>query len=49
VSIQRIGEVERENGKNSLLIRSTSLAPGDLIAATQLPNAITGLRVEVAD
>lgn len=49
VPIQRIGEVERENGKNSLLIRSTSLTPGDLIAATQLPNAITGLRVEVAD
>lgn len=49
VAIQRVGEVERDNGKNSLLIRSESLKPGDLIAATQLPNAITGLRVEVAD
>ncbi|MED5510495.1 MAG: efflux RND transporter periplasmic adaptor subunit [Pseudomonadota bacterium] len=49
VAIERVGEVEREGGKNSLLIRSESLNPGDLIAATQLPNAITGLRVEVAD
>jgi len=49
VPIQRVGEVERENGKNSLLIRSEALKPDDLIAATQLPNAITGLRVEVAD
>lgn len=49
VAIERVGEIEREAGKNSLLIRSDALSPGDLIAATQLPNAITGLRVEVAD
>lgn len=49
VTIERVGEIEREAGKNSLLIRSDALSPGDLIAATQLPNAITGLRVEVAD
>lgn len=49
VAIERVGEVERDAGKNSLLIRSDALKPGDLIAATQLPNAITGLRVEVAD
>lgn len=49
IAIHRVGEVEREGGQNSLLIRSEALKPGDLIAATQLPNAITGLRVEVAD
>lgn len=48
VAIERIGEIKRDDGKNTLLIRSESLRPGDLIAATQLPNAITGLRVEVA-
>jgi len=49
VAVERVGEIERENGKNSLLIRSEALELGDLIAATQLPNAITGLRVKVAD
>lgn len=47
VTIERIGEKSSESG-NSLLIRSDELAPGDLIATTQLPNAITGLRVEIA-
>lgn len=49
VSIQRVGEVTSEQGKNSLLVRSAEIAPGDKIAITQLPNAITGLRVEIAE
>ncbi len=32
---------------NRLLVRSTSIVPGDLIVTTQLPNAIEGLKVRV--
>jgi len=49
VSIKRIGEVSHPSGQNSLLIRSDEIAAGDNIATTQLPNAITGLKVEIAE
>lgn len=48
VSVERIGEMTDKDGQSQLLIRSDALAAGDKIAATQLPNAITGLRVEIA-
>lgn len=47
VSIERVGEKSAADG-NTLLIRSDELSQGDLVATTQLPNAITGLRVEIA-
>ncbi len=47
ITIERVGERNSSAG-NSLLIRSDELEAGDLIATTQLPNAITGLRVEIA-
>lgn len=47
VTIERVGEKISREG-NTLLIRSTELESGDVIATTQLPNAITGLRVEIA-
>lgn len=47
VTIERVGERISSSG-NTLLIRSEELESGDLIATTQLPNAITGLRVEIA-
>jgi RND family efflux transporter MFP subunit len=47
ITIERIGEKNAADG-NTLLIRSEELEAGDLIATTQLPNAITGLRVEIA-
>lgn len=49
VSIQRVGEVAHPSGQNTLLVRSEALQAGDKIAATQLPNAITGLKVEIAE
>ena len=49
VAIERIGEVARPSGQNSVLIRSNEIAAGDMIAITQLPNAITGLKVEIAE
>lgn len=48
VDIQRVGELERDNGDKIMLIRSDELQAGDQITATQLPNAMTGLRVEIA-
>lgn len=46
VNIERVGEYTTENGEKQLLIRAKALRQGDLIVSTQLPNAITGLRVE---
>ncbi|WP_297811229.1 efflux RND transporter periplasmic adaptor subunit [uncultured Methylophaga sp.] len=49
VQVERVGEKTGENGQKLMLIRSDKLQPGDKVAATQLPNAITGLRVEIAE
>jgi len=46
VSIERVGETINEMGQKQLLLRSSELQQGDQIVSTQLPNAITGLRVE---
>lgn len=46
VSIERVGESSNEEGQKQLLLRSQDLQQGDQIVSTQLPNAITGLRVE---
>lgn len=46
VSIERIGESTNDQGQKQLLLRSQGLRQGDKVVSTQLPNAITGLRVE---
>jgi RND family efflux transporter MFP subunit len=46
VKIKRIGEHQAENGEKQLLIQSEQLEVSDSIVSTQLPNAITGLRVK---
>tara|TARA_R110001606_G_scaffold348746_1_gene498383 strand:- start:6953 stop:8188 length:1236 start_codon:yes stop_codon:yes gene_type:complete len=46
VSIERVGEYTNQQGQKQLLLRSQDLQQGDQIVSTQLPNAITGLRVE---
>jgi hypothetical protein len=46
VKISRVGEYEDSDGQTQLLIRGDNLNEGDRIVSTQLPNAITGLRVE---
>lgn len=48
VNVERVGEYHTEQGI-SLLVRSEELKQADLIVSTQLPNAITGLRVEALD
>ncbi|MBE0438964.1 MAG: HlyD family efflux transporter periplasmic adaptor subunit [Gammaproteobacteria bacterium] len=46
ITITRIGEITTDSGEKQLLIASNQLKTGDKIVSTQLPNAITGLKVE---
>jgi RND family efflux transporter MFP subunit len=46
VTIDRVGEMTYQD-KNWILIRTDELKNGDQIITTQLPNAMTGLAVEV--
>jgi RND family efflux transporter MFP subunit len=46
VKISRVGEYQDSEGQTQLLIRSEELRQDDRVVSTQLPNAITGLRVE---
>ncbi|MGH1462977.1 MAG: efflux RND transporter periplasmic adaptor subunit [Neptuniibacter sp.] len=45
-SVIRIGDSQDQNGNPLVLVQSTELTPGDRIITTQLPNAISGLRVK---
>ncbi|UTW03702.1 efflux RND transporter periplasmic adaptor subunit [Amphritea atlantica] len=47
-TIERVGDIRDRNGESKVLVRSTSIQPGEQILTTQLPNAMTGLLVEVA-
>ena len=49
VTVQRVGEALSENGERRLLIASDHLKPGMRLITTHLPNAITGLKVTLAD
>ena len=46
VKISRVGEFQDSDGQTQLLIRSEVLREKDEVVVTQLPNAITGLRVK---
>jgi len=46
IMIERVGEFTNDLGNKQLLLRSQDLQQEDQIVSTQLPNAITGLRVE---
>lgn len=49
IQVTRVGEYKNSEGEIELLIQSKDLNQGDRIVSTQLPNAITGLRVEALD
>lgn len=49
LSVERIGEIHTDDGNNYVIIRSPEINMGDNIITTQLPNAIDGLLVKVAD
>ncbi|MCB1734301.1 MAG: biotin/lipoyl-binding protein [Gammaproteobacteria bacterium] len=45
VDVERIGETRDDKGQSLVLLRSADIHPGDIIVATQLPNAMDGLLV----
>jgi multidrug efflux pump subunit AcrA (membrane-fusion protein) len=47
--IERIGEARGSNGERRLLVSGKALVAGAQLITTHLPNAITGLKVDVAD
>ncbi|RTE66602.1 efflux RND transporter periplasmic adaptor subunit [Amphritea opalescens] len=48
-TVTRVGDRRDRDGRSNVLVHSEQLQPGDLILATQLPNAMTGLLVEIAN
>jgi len=49
IEVQRQGEVHRPGGQRWALITGEALAHGQRLVVTHLPNAIEGLKVDVAD
>ena len=47
--VERLGETLGPNGERWLLVRAPGLTAGDRVIATHLPNAMQGLRVDVAE
>jgi multidrug efflux pump subunit AcrA (membrane-fusion protein) len=48
-TIQRIGEVRSADGERRMLVAGDELVSGARLITTHLPNAVTGLKVDVAD
>ncbi|TGN39279.1 efflux RND transporter periplasmic adaptor subunit [Marinobacter confluentis] len=48
VRVERLGEIAAANGERQLLIASPELANGQSLITTHLPNAMSGLRVQLA-
>jgi hypothetical protein len=46
VEVETIGQSRAADQSAQVLIRSQQISDGDLIAATHLPNAVSGLKVE---
>lgn len=49
LQVERIGERREVDGTVQVLVRSPALKAGDRIVTTQLPNAVSGLKVVAAD
>jgi multidrug efflux pump subunit AcrA (membrane-fusion protein) len=49
LEVERVGEHRGGGGSSRVLVRSPELLAGDRIVVTQLPNAMEGLRVKVAE
>ena len=47
-AVERIGDSLDNDGKPRVLVRSSDIDSGEQILATQLPNAVSGLLVEIA-
>ncbi|MCP5143057.1 MAG: HlyD family efflux transporter periplasmic adaptor subunit [Chromatiales bacterium] len=48
VTVERIGDTRGAQGESLVLVRSDGITAGDVIIATQLPNAMDGLLVRTA-
>lgn len=48
VTVERIGEARAANGERQLVVAGEALQPGTRLITTHLPNAMTGLKVELA-
>lgn len=46
IQVERLGDSYNDQGEAIVLIRSTRIQPGDRLVTTQLPNAISGLKVK---
>lgn len=49
VNVKRLGEATGANGKRQVLVSADGLEAGDSLITTHLPNAMSGLKVELAD
>ncbi len=49
VAVEWVGERHEAEGRTVVLVRGPELRAGDRIVATQLPNAVTGLKVTVVE
>ncbi len=49
VVVERVGEIRSSTGERRVLVRGPTLAEGADVVITQLPNAIEGLRVRIAE
>jgi len=49
LTVERVGERRAPDGTTQVLVRSPALQAGDRIITTQLPNAVTGLKVTLAE
>jgi multidrug efflux pump subunit AcrA (membrane-fusion protein) len=47
VEVNSVGQAQDESGTTLVLIRSEEISPGDQIAVTHLPNAVSGLKVRI--
>ncbi|AOY89195.1 RND transporter [Marinobacter salinus] len=48
VTVERIGEARTANGERQLVVAGKALMPGARLITTHLPNAMSGLKVELA-
>lgn len=49
VKVEHVGNRSSETGEPKVLVRSSDIVSGDQIITTQLPNAVSGLLVEVTE
>ncbi len=49
VNVERLGIIHRPNSQHLVVSRSNAIKSGEQVITTQLPNARTGLKVNIAN